>query len=104
LNQLTNGFLASLLLVVVTSNSAAQTKEETEAWILKQTEMNPYAIKHSIEGNELISQITMASVTAGGDKIQKAIPINLVTTIAYTHTSEYLSYTMTCDRPCAYLL
>lgn len=101
---MTKTFLSALLLVVVASNSIAQTKEQTEAWIIQQTEMNPYAMKPIIEGHELISRITMASVTVGGETIQKAIPINLVTTIAYTHTSEYLSYTMTCDKPCAYLL
>ena len=88
---MTKTFLSALLLVVVASNSIAQTKEQTEAWIIQQTEMNPYAMKPIIEGHELISRITMASVTVGGETIQKAIPINLVTTIAYTHTSEYLS-------------
>jgi hypothetical protein len=94
----------SLLFSCVAVNAVAQTKEETEAWIIKQTEVNPYEIKHSIEGDELISHITMPSVNIGNPPIQKAIPISQVTTIAYTHTNEYLSYTMTCDQPCAYLL
>ena len=81
----------------------AQTKEETEAWIIKQTEVNPYALTHSIEGDELISHTEMG-IGSMREKIQKVIPISQVTTIAYTHTNEYLSYTMTCDKPCAYLL
>jgi hypothetical protein len=96
--------VVSLLFTFVAFNAVAQTKEETEAWIIKQTEVNPYALKHSIEGDELISHLTMPSFNIGDPPIQKAIPISQVTTIAYTHTNEYLSYTMTCDLPCAYLL
>jgi hypothetical protein len=94
-----------LLLLTLAGNSIAQTKEETETWIIKQTEVNPYELKHSIEGSELISSMTLAGAgITGSGAIQKAIPISQVTTITYTHTSEYLSYTMMCDKPCAYLL
>jgi hypothetical protein len=102
---MTRTFLFSLVLLVLSGNSVAQTKEETETWIIKQTEVNPYALKHSIEGDELISSMTLAGAAImGGGAIQKAIPISQVTTIAYSHTNEYLSYTMMCDKPCAYLL
>ena len=88
----------------LSSNVIAQTKEETESWIIKQTQVNPYQFKHTIEGDELISHTTIGSDMITGGPIQKAIPISKVTTIAYSHTNEYLSYTMTCDKPCAYLL
>lgn len=99
-------FTALCLLSFVSINAMAQTKEETESWILKQTEVNPIEIKHSIEGNVLISKITMVNGIGGlgGEPIEKGIPIDQITTISYTHTNEYLSYTMTCDKPCAYLL
>lgn len=86
------------------TNVMAQTKEETEVWIIKQTQVNPYQLKHTIEGDELISSTTVGSDMIAGGLVKKAIPISQVTTIAYTHTIEYLSYTMTCDKPCAYLL
>lgn len=94
------------LLSFLSLNAMAQTKEETEAWILKQTEVNPSEIKHSIEDDVLISKVTMLNGIGGlgGEPIEKGIPISQITKIVYTHTNEYLSYTMTCDQPCAYLL
>lgn len=99
-------FTALCLLSFFSINAIAQTKEETEAWILKQTQANPIEIKHSIEDNVLISKVTMVNGIGGlgGEPIEKGIPIDQITTISYTHTNEYLSYTMTCDQPCAYLL
>lgn len=100
-------FLITLcLLSFLSINAMAQTKEETESWILKQTEVNPSEIKHSIEGDVLISKVTMVNGIGGlgGEPIEKGIPISQITKIVYTHTNEYLSYTMTCDEPCAYLL
>lgn len=93
-----------VFLCILSANAQAQTKEETETWIIKQTQVNPYQLKHTIEGDELISHTTIGSDMITGGPIQKVIPISQVTTIAYTHTNEYLSYTMTCDKPCAYLL
>ncbi len=100
-------FLITLCLFSFLSiNAMAQTKEETESWILKQTEVNPSEIKHSIEGDVLISKVTMVNGIGGlgGEPVEKGIPISQITSIVYTHTNEYLSYTMTCDKPCAYLL
>lgn len=99
-------FITLCLLSFLSTNVMAQTKEETEAWIIKQTELNPQEIKHSIEGDVLISKVTMVNGIGGlgGESIEKGIPISEITNIVYTHTNEYLSYTMTCDKPCAYLL
>ena len=65
----------------------AQTQEETEAWILKQTEVNPREIKHSIEGDVLISKVTMVNGIGGlgGEPVEKGIPISQLTNIIYTH-------------------
>ena len=98
-------FFATVFLLSTYSSAAiAQTLAETEAWIIEQTKVNPYQLKHSIVGDELISITTVGSDMITGGPVQKAIPISQVTTIAYTHTNEYLSYTMTRDNPCAYLL
>lgn len=99
-------FITICLLSFLSLNAMAQTKEETEAWILKQTEANPSEIKHSIEDDVLISKVTMLNGIGGlgGEPIEKGIPISQITKIVYTHTNKYLSYTMTCDKPCAYLL
>jgi len=99
-------FTALCLLSFLSVTAMAQTQEETETWILKQTEVNPREIKHSIEGDVLISKVTMVNGIGGlgGEPVEKGIPISQITNIVYTHTNEYLSYTMTCDQPCAYLL
>jgi hypothetical protein len=99
-------FIALFLLTLFSVSATAQTKEETESWILKQTEVNPSEIKHSIEGDVLISKVTMVNGVGGlgREPVEKGTPISQITNIVYTHTNEYLSYTMTCDKPCAYLL
>jgi len=99
-------FTALCLLSLFSVSSTAQTKEETEAWIIKQTEANPQEIKHSIEGDVLISKVIMVMGIGGlgGGPVEKGIPISQITNISYTHTNRYLSYTMACDKPCAYIL
>ena len=96
--------ISLLLLLTLVEHAMAQSRQETEDWIIHQTKVNPYGLKHRIEGNELISRLELPSVTIGGGIIEKAIPIGQITTIAYTHTNEYLSYAIQCDRPCAFLL
>lgn len=95
--------LVVILICFFSSTAMSQTKSETESWIIKQTERNPFEIKHFIQNGLLISQITMAS-GFGFVPIEKAIPISQITNISYTHTNEYLSYTMTCNTDCAFLL
>jgi len=40
----------------------------------------------------------------GETSIEKVIPIHKVTRITVVHTRDYLSYSLMCDEPCAYLL
>ena len=101
---MTKKLVFSLLLLMLAELPLAQTLQETESWIIQQTEVNRYQLKHRIEGDELISRLEFPSLKVGDGIIEKAVPIKQVTTIIYTHTNEYLSYTMQCDRPCAYLL
>ena len=96
--------ISLLLLLTLVYHAMAQSRQETEDWIINQTKVNPYGLKHRIEGNELISRLELPSVTIGGGIIEKAIPIGQITTIAYTHTNEYLSYTLSCNVPCSYLM
>lgn len=92
--------LASFLYSAAT---IAQTKEETEAWILKQAAKNRFELQHAIEDGLFISRITMPGFPSD-TLIEKAIPISKVTRVYYTHTQEYLSYSLRCDEPCAYLM
>lgn len=89
-----------LLLALFSASAMAQTQEETEAWIIKQSGFNLEGrLKHSIEGDELISRLTLP-YAMGGETIQRSIPIKQIKTISYTHTDAYLSYTLMCDKPC----
>lgn len=81
------------------ANALAQTKGETQAWIIKQTEVNPPGLKYTIEEDELVIHFRLPLET-----IKKAVPISKVKTIFVTHTNGYLSYSLACDSPCTYLL
>lgn len=92
--------LAFLLLYNVMA--LAQSQEETEGWILKQTEFNlDGRLKYTIEDGELVSRLTLP-YALGGETIQKAIPISQITKISFVQTDKYLSYSLMCDNPCAY--
>lgn len=93
--------------LVLSIGAAAQSREETHAWILEQSRaMNPPHLSHRIEEGELISELSLgggASVM-GAAPVQKAVPLNRVSRITLTQTDRYLSYAFYCDQPCAYLL
>ena len=76
-------------------NAVGQTVEETASWIIKQTEVNPAELRHSIDGGVLMSHLSIGMNVGGlfGGAIEKGIPIGRVTGIVYTHTHEYVSYT-----------
>lgn len=86
--------------------SAAQTKEETAEWILKQSEINTPLLKYGIEGGEFVSEVSFGpgADAMGASAVRKAIPIREISRITYVHTDRYLSYSLMCDRPCAYLI
>lgn len=83
-----------------------QTKDETEAWILKQAAVNPPALTYRIEGGEMISELSYSggASSLGAPPVQKAVPLGKVTRISYLRTEKFLSYSLMCDVPCAYLL
>lgn len=100
-------YLATVFLLLwCVGHVAGQTVEETATWIIKQTEANPAELRHSMNDGVLMSHVSIAMNIGGlsGGVIEKGIPIGKITGIVYTHTPEYLSYTMTCNSPCAYLL
>lgn len=89
--------------LVFSAATTAQTREETEAWILEQAAGNRYELQHVIEEGQFISRVTLRGLV-GETTIAKAIPIHKVTRITFVHTRDYLSYSLMCDEPCAYLL
>jgi hypothetical protein len=100
----TAALLFALMFALLCSTAvSAQTREDTEAWILAQTPTNSNSASHAIESGLLISRIRLYNLR-GDVMVEKAIPLNQVTRISFVHTPEYLSVSLMCDQPCAYLL
>ncbi len=82
----------------------AQTQEETEAWIVEQTDFYNYGLTYTIEGDELVSRISLP-LAGGGGTIKKSIPISRITKISFVHEKEkFLSYSLKCNDSCAYMV
>ncbi len=89
-----------ILLMLPALTAIAQTRDETEAWIIRQTASNVPGMTYLIEEGELIRRIKLPSFSGGGGVVQQSIPISQVTSIAVTHTDRYLSYSLACTAPC----
>lgn len=97
--------LTVVLLFMFCGLSLAQTKEESIGWLMKQAAQNPGDLRHSVEDGALESHLTLAGGIGGlADPIAKAIPLGKVTAIVLTQTDKYISFTLKCNTPCAYLL
>ena len=97
--------LAVSLFLTYSGVTTAQTKEDTVAWIMKQATQNPYGLKHAVEDGVLESHLTLpGGIGRAADPISKAIPLGKVTAIVLTQTDKYVSFTLMCNNPCAYLL
>lgn len=91
--------LLALLLLPLTA--AAQTKEETQAWILSKVPYVSY-LNYTIDGENLIA--TFPPMRGGGNTIKRTLALKGIKNISYTHTDKYLSFVLKCDTECAYLI
>lgn len=97
--------LALALLLTNSSIATAQTKEDTAAWLMKQATQNPYGLQHAVEDGVLESHLTLpGGIGRAADPISKAIPLGKITAIVLTQTDKYVSFSLMCNTPCAYLL
>ncbi len=87
----------------------AQTKEATEAWIIKQTEPNNESLKgefkYSIEGDKLVSRHEIPYILQSAGKlnysvIQKSIPLKSIKIVSFVHTKKYVSFNLICEDDC----
>ncbi|MDO9437314.1 hypothetical protein [Hydrogenophaga sp.] len=100
-------FLFGAFALSLVTAASAQSREDTHAWILEQSlAMNPPNLTYRIEGGEFMSEVSLGAGASslGATPVQKAIPLNQVTRITVTQTDRYLSYGLSCDKPCAYLV
>jgi hypothetical protein len=89
------------IFMLTSAIAAAQTQEETESWILKQSEFNMDGrLKYVIEEGQFISLLSLP-YALGGDTIKKSIPILKVSKISVVQTDKFISFSLMCDRPCA---
>lgn len=95
-------FLLAFLFVPLSFSlgALAQTKEETQAWIISKIPFN-LDLKYSIDADKLVS---IMSPRFSGDHFKRSIPMGSVKTISYVHTDTYLSFVLKCEDECAYLI
>jgi hypothetical protein len=91
---------------IAASPVMAQTREETESWIIKQTEQNlmsarsiGISLTYAIEGDQLIRRIAFPAASGGGTA-QTSISIKQINRIGYVFTERYLSYSLLCETEC----
>ena len=94
-----------LPLLLFASPVSAQSLEETERWILDQTRVNPATLTYGIGGGLMRSKVTLGAGASifGATPVRKAIPLSEVSRIFYVRTERYLSYSLSCRSPCAFL-
>lgn len=97
------GLLAGVLWVCA---ALAQSREETEDWIIKQTQPNlvdanavGLSLTYAIEDDRLVRRVEFP-VVAGGGISQMSIPISRINRIEYVYTDRYLSYSLICATAC----
>lgn len=102
----TGGWLATLSMAGWAMGAQAQSLEETRNWIIRQSEMNPPHLRHYFEDGELVSEVSLGpgASSLGAPPVLKAVELKQVTRITYVQTARYLSYSLFCDQPCAYLV
>lgn len=90
----------ALLLALGHGAVSAQTRSETEAWIIEQCADNVAGLSYSIAGDDLVRRLRLPSSPLGAGVVQQSIPIRRITRIEVVHTERYLSYSLSCDEPC----
>jgi hypothetical protein len=89
------------VLSLVPAIVAAQSREETESWILEQTKFNlDGRLIHKVEGGNLISELTLPFPPGGGDILKRKIPLASVKTMSYLQTDKFLSFSLMCEDEC----
>lgn len=93
------------LCMLLAGHAQAQSIEDTTAWILGQTKINPPQLVYAITAGRMTSEVSMGpgAASMGARPVRKAIPISQVTRISYVRTDRYLSYSLSCASPCAFL-
>ena len=80
----------------------AQTREETEQWILEKASVSmDLGLNYKIKDEKLISELLGVGM---GVMVERTIPIASVTMISHVRTDKYLTFFLFCDEDCAYFV
>jgi hypothetical protein len=83
--------------------ASAQTKEESEAWIIEQTKFNlDGRLVYAIAGKSLVSKLELPFPPVGPDVVNKSISLASVKRMSFLHTDKFLSFSLMCDYQCAH--
>ncbi len=81
----------------------AQTKEETEKWILAQTANNTIrSLSYKIENGEWIRKLEPFTMIGDGKTTKNTIQIKDIKTVSVLHTEKFMSFEFTCPEDCTY--
>jgi hypothetical protein len=96
-------WLLAVLAALAPAWVAAQTKEETEKWILTQTDNNTIrSLSYKIENGEWIRKLEPFTMIGDGKTTKNTIQIKDIKTVSVLHTEKFMSFEFTCPEDCAY--
>jgi hypothetical protein len=102
MNKLMNTLIFSLVLIAPMT-SYAQSKAETETWLIEQSRENTQGLSYKMEDDQLMSVLELPSLgTYGGGEVHRTVNLAAVKTVSMVHTDEYLSFKLMCETDCVY--
>jgi hypothetical protein len=102
MNKLLNTliFLLALIAPVI---SHAQSKAETETWLIEQSRENTQGLSYKMEDDQLMLILELPSLgTHGGGEVHRTVKLAEVKTVSMEHTDRYLSFKLMCETDCVY--
>jgi hypothetical protein len=91
------------LLAILPALTMAQTKEETEKWILAQTANNTIRnLSYKIENGEWVRKLEPFTMIGNGQTTKNTIQIKDIKTITVLHTEKFMSFSFICPDDCTY--
>jgi hypothetical protein len=96
-------WILTLLAALAPALATAQTKEETEKWILTQTDNNTIrSLSYKIENGEWIRKLEPFTMIGDGKTTKNTIQIKDIKTVSALHTEKFMSFEFTCPEDCTY--
>jgi hypothetical protein len=96
-------WILTLLSALAPALVMAQTKEETEKWILTQTDNNTIrSLSYKIENGEWVRKLEPFTMIGDGKTTKNTIQIKDITSISFLHTDKVMSFKFTCPDDCVY--